>query len=67
MASNFIKDRHNLMRLDKLGNEIILYLNDNRVFTQNISTSGKPLHGFAGIGIVQGGVISGTSTDIFFK
>ncbi len=55
------------MRLDKLGNEIILYLNDNRVFTQNISTSGKPLHGFAGIGIVQGGVISGTSTDIFFK
>lgn len=67
VASNFIKDRHNLMRLDKLGDEIILYLNDNRVFTQNISTSGKPLHNFAGIGIVQGGEFEGVITDIFFK
>ena len=67
MASSNFKGYGNWLRLDKLGDDIFLYLNGMPVFSLKISTSGKPLHGFAGIGIVQGGVISGTSTDIFFK
>jgi len=67
VASNHFKGYDNWLRLDKLGDDIIIYLNGNRVFTQNISTSGKPLNNFAGIGIVQGGVISGTSSSISFK
>ncbi|MEE1884213.1 hypothetical protein [Pedobacter flavus] len=67
MASSDFKGYDNFLRLDKLGDDIFLYLNGMPVFSLKISTSGKPLHGFAGIGIVQGGVISGTSTDIFFK
>lgn len=57
----------NWLRLDKLGDDIFLYLNGMPVFSLKISTSGKPLHRFAGIGIVQGGIISGTSTQINFE
>lgn len=67
VASNNIKGYHNRMRLDKLGDDIFIYLNGICVFTQNITASGKPLHRFTGIGIVQGGKISGTSPYILFK
>jgi hypothetical protein len=67
LTSNFFRDYDNWVRLDKVGDEIFLYLNDKLVFTQNISTSGKPLHNFAGIGIVQGGMVSGTIPKIIFK
>ncbi|GAB1463016.1 MORN repeat-containing protein [Pedobacter sp.] len=67
LTSNFFRDYDNWVRLDKLGDDIFLYLNDKLVFTQNISTSGKPLHNFAGIGIVQGGEVSGTIPKIIFK
>lgn len=67
MASTNFKGYENRLQLDKLGDDIFLYLNGTRVFSLKISDSGKPLHRFAGIGVVQDGVISGSSTDIFFR
>lgn len=67
MTSSNFKGYENWLQVDKLGDDIFLYLNGIRVFSLKISASGKPLHRFAGVGVVQGGVISGTSTDIFFR
>lgn len=57
----------NEIRLQKTIDEIHLYINDQMVFTQKIETSGKPLHKFAGIGIVQAGLITGNISAISFK
>lgn len=57
----------NEIRLQKTIDEIHLYINDQMVFTQKIETSGKPMHKFAGLGIVQAGLMTGNISAISFK
>lgn len=57
----------NKLRLKKTTNEFSIYINDQLMFTQNIETSGKPLHKFAGLGIVQAGLMTGNISAISFK
>ena len=57
----------NKIRLQKTTDEITIYINDQLMFTQNIAASGRPLNKFAGLGIVQGGLMTGNISAINFK
>lgn len=57
----------NKIRLQKTTDEITIYINDQLMVTQKVAISGRPLNKFAGIGIVQGGLLTGSISAIDFK